>query len=277
MKTYILVLSIIACVALVNSKSLSFDDIDIDQATRIVNGQNSTRGQFPYQALLFLNLGGERQGTCGGVLITQNHVLTAAHCVLGVNSFEVHLGALVTRNFSEPGRVIRRTETAVVHPYYVPQITWNDIAIVSWEEPVNFTATINRVVLPVSSPDFHGISAIASGFGLQNTSAPAIAPVLQWTQLNTIDNFECYQFFGPLVARLSVICARGDERRSACNGDSGGPLVTDDENRVLIGLTSFGSDEGCHHGIPVVFTRVTYFMSWIRSIVNIDLPEIDQI
>lgn len=57
----------------------------------------------------------------------------------------------------------------------------------------------------------------------------------------------------------------------------GGPLVLDDDSRTLIGLTSFGSGAGCHHGHPVVFTRVTYFMNWIRSIVNVDLPEENRI
>lgn len=218
MRKLIVVFSVIACAVFANAKYFTADEINY--STRIVNGQNSTRGQFPHQVLLFLNIA-QGQGTCGGALITPNHVLTAAHCAHDIDSFEVHLGALVTRNFTEPGRVIRRTNTSIVHPYYVPHITWNDIAIITWEEPVNFTETISPVRLPTEPSYFHGVSAIASGFGLQNTSAPTIAPILQWTHLNTINNVQCYSTFGPMVARLSVICAVGDERRSACNGDSG--------------------------------------------------------
>lgn len=276
MNNIFLVLSLIACVAFASVKS--FNTVDIEHVTRIVNGHNSTRGQFPHQVLLFLHMANGGRGTCGGVLITQHHALTAAHCSVGVSLFEVNFGALITHDANEPGRVVRRTNTSIVHPYYVPQVTWNDIAIVTWNEAVQFSETINRVRMPIWGSNFYGIPAIASGFGLQQTSASTIAPILQWAQLTTISNVECYRTFGRLVARLSVICAvGGDRRESACNGDSGGPLITDDDTRTLIGLTSFGSDEGCHHGHPVVFTRVTYYLTWIRSIVNTKLSEENRI
>lgn len=261
MKSFI-ILSVIAFAAIANVQCIDLLD-KIEQTTRIVNGHNSTRGQFPHQALLLLSIGEGQVGTCGGVLISAHHILTAAHCAVGVRSFEIHLGALVTRDRNETGRIVRTTNTSIIHPYYVPAITLNDIAILTLDEPVEFSDTIRPIRLPEAGNWFHGINAIASGFGLQNTSAPTIAPILQWTNLTTIDNLQCYRTFGVLVARLSVLCAVGDERRSACNGDSGGPLIT--ESGDLIGLVSFGSGEGCHHGHPVVFTRVTYFLDWILT------------
>lgn len=148
-------------------------------------------------------------------------------------------------------------------------IVLNDIALIRLEEPIEFSDTIQPVELPSESSWFNGIQAVASGFGLQNTSAPSIAPVLQWAHLNTISNLECYRSFGFLVARTSVICAVGRQGESACNGDSGGPLITEDG--VQIGLTSFGSGEGCHRGFPSVFTRVTRYLDWISEVTGIEV------
>lgn len=117
MKGFIVVLCVFALTAIANAKSLKNAD-DIELNTRIVNGHNSTRGQFPHQALIFLNLPNGHQGVCGGSILDERWILTAGHCVDGVESFEVHLGALVTRNFTEAGRVVRRTNQSVLHPHY---------------------------------------------------------------------------------------------------------------------------------------------------------------
>lgn len=263
MKGLLLILSVVTCVALANAN-------DIDLSTRIVNGRNSTRGQFPYQALLFFPRPSGGEGFCGGTLISDRWILTAGHCVDGIETFEVHLGALVTDNLNEPGRIVVRTNTSISHPlYFHPTFIWNDIALLRLNEPVQFSDTIQPVRLPQQHSWFHGIRVVASGFGLQNTSAPSMAPILQWANMTTIDNAECYRTFGVLVARLSVICTVGNERESACNGDSGGPLTNEDG--VLVGLTSFGSAAGCHHGYPSVFTRVTHYLGWIRRNTGLDL------
>lgn len=267
MKCVIAVLCVLAVAAVANARSIEDVD-DVELSTRIVNGHNSTRGQFPHQALIFLNLPEGRQDVCGGSLISTNWILTAGHCVDGVESFEVHLGALETRNFTERGRQIRRTNTSVLHPYYWRPIVLNDIALIRLDTPVEFSDTIQAIDLPPRRNPFHGITAIASGFGLQNTSAPTIAPILQWANLNTIDNAQCYKSFGFLVARSSVICAVGTTGQSACNGDSGGPLITEDG--IQIGLTSFGSGEGCHRGYPSVFTRVSYYLDWIAEVTGVE-------
>lgn len=269
MKNFLVALSVLAIVAISSAKDVGLN-ADLDHSTRIVNGQDAERGQFPHQVLIFLNLPDNQTGLCGGVLVTTNHVLTAAHCVDKVISFEIHLGALITQAFHEEGRVVRRTSNRVPHPYYVAPITLNDIAIIHFAEPVEFSDFIAPIQLPPPDNYFHGINAIASGFGFQNSSETTIANVLQWANLQTINNLQCYQSFGFLVARASVICAVGQERQSACNGDSGGPLIT--ENGILIGLTSFGSGQGCHHGYPTVFTRVSYYLDWIRGELGPALP-----
>jgi len=242
------------------------DDISIE--SRIVNGQPSARGQFPHQALVFINLSGGR-GACGGSLISNQWVLTAGHCVDGAQSFEVHLGALEINNQAEEGRVVHRTSRSVLHPQYSAFLVRNDIALIRLESPVNFTATVQPIRLPRANDKFVGVNVTASGFGLQNTSAPSLAPTLQFANLTTITNSLCSSVFGSLVLRDTIICAVGSSSESTCNGDSGGPLVHTSEN-TLIGLTSFGSSRGCHLGLPTGFTRVVPYLEWISSVTGED-------
>nr|XP_037877494.1 serine protease 3-like [Bombyx mori] len=72
--------------------------------------------------------------------------------------------------------------------------------------------------------------------------------------------------FGNNVIIASTLCVDGSNGRSTCSGDSGGPLtIGSGGSRQLIGITSFGSAQGCQRGHPAGFARVTSFNSWIRA------------
>lgn len=238
--------------------------------TRIVNGQPSQRGQFPFYVLLFLRTSSNQTAACGGNLLNEEWVLTAAHCVNDIQLAQVHLGALQVNNFNEPGRVVRNTSEFYSHPMYLPQLALNDIALIHLPEPVTYSDFIQPVPLPRTCDNFARTRAIAIGFGLQNTTDTTLAPILQWAELNIISNWECVRYFPFLFARRSVVCARGGALQSTCQGDSGGPLV-EAQNRTLIGLTSFGHPTGCHHGIPQGYTRVSQYLRWINEITAINI------
>lgn len=238
---------------------------------RIVNGQPSDPGQFPYQALLFWDRTHDWT-YCGGSLISDQWILSAAHCFNDVQSpIEVHLGALKTLDRNEEGRVIQNTTTIIIHPDYDARVLRNDIALLRLDKPVTFSDTIQPVLLPKSTGNrFQGIDAIASGFGFQNTTTSSTTPILQWTTLHTISNFRClFYYWFEWVGRESVLCTRGGVKQSICYGDSGGPLVTEDG--FQIGVSSFLPEEGCHLQKPSVFTRVTSYMPWIREVTGLEL------
>lgn len=238
---------------------------------RIVNGQASAHGQFPYQALLFWDRTDDWT-YCGGSLISDQWILSAAHCFNDVKSpIEVHLGALKTLDRNEEGRVIQNTTTIIIHPDYYARVLRNDIALLRLDKPVTFSNIIQPVRLPQGTNNrFQGVDAIATGFGYQNTTVSYTTPILQWTTLHTISNFRClFYYWFEWVGRDSVLCTRGGMEQTICYGDSGGPLVTKDG--LQIGVSSFLPVEGCHLKKPSVFTRVTSFTPWIREVTGLDL------
>lgn len=240
----------------------------VDSLTKVINGHNSTRGQFPHQVLIFLDqMIGNRNLSCGGSLISDRWVLTAAHCAAGFETFEVHLGALYTRNFTEEGRVIRQTNRSFVHPRYTDYLIYlNDIALIDLIEPVQFSETIQPARLP-KRIHYHNREAIISGFGVVIQTDADIPPIMQWAPLQTISNYECHRRFpANIILRRTILCAYGQERQSGCIGDSGGPLNI--ENNIVIGISSFvlGS---CDQGLPTIFVRVSIYLNWIEHTTGI--------
>lgn len=142
----------------------------------------------------------------------------------------------------------------------------SDIALMKLPKPVELSDTIKPV--PIACLSTNGMDVIVIGNGLTKDNDRTIAPILQYTELKTISMMSCLKSFPFLIFRQSVICAKGEEHRSACRGDSGGPLVTPDKS--LIGLTSFGSVWGCEAGGTQVFTRISKYQTWIKEMTGVE-------
>lgn len=217
--------------------SKSFESANV---TRIVGGQDAYRGQFPYYALLNMTVM-DGNALCGGVLISNEWILTAAHCLYDTLDGEIHLGSLRAANVSEEGRIVIEfdMDDRRVHPRYYPSIVWNDIGLIKMPKSVEFSAVIQPIKL-TCAPNKHLLDVIVIGNGHMRPANGTIAPILQWSKLKTVSYGECLREFPFLLFRKSVVCARGKQKESACYGDSGGPLIASVDN-TLIGLASFVS------------------------------------
>lgn len=145
------------------SQSFAFEMNDFTIDPRIVQGTNSTRGQWPFYVLLKIKMPAGN-AACGGSLISDEWVVTAAHCLYGAMGAEVHLGALEAANLTEEGRVIFSVErkNIHVHPKYFQLVVWNDIGLIKLPEKVKFSETIKPVELACNADRNMDVIAIGT-------------------------------------------------------------------------------------------------------------------
>ncbi|XP_053665516.1 brachyurin-like [Anopheles marshallii] len=239
---------------------------------RIVNGQEAIPGQFPYQIAL-LSTFADGTGLCGGSVLTNNFILTAAHCVVSGDTILASGGTAIlgvhNRNIQEPTqqRIAFSAAGINAHPGYTLTNIRNDIAIVRMNSLIIYTDRIQPTRLPGRSDtrQFGGMIGTVSGFG-RTTDTGATSPVLMFYHNPVMTNADCNAHWSTNVVQAQNVCVNTDGGRASCNGDSGGPLTVQDAGRSLqIGIVSFGAASGCSGPMPKVFARVTFFMDWILA------------
>ncbi|XP_039487635.1 serine protease 1 isoform X2 [Drosophila santomea] len=230
---------------------------------RITNGKTATAGQFPYQVgLSFASTSGS--WWCGGSIIDNQWVLTAAHCTSGASAVTIYYGATVRTSAKLTQTVA--SSNFVQHASYNSAVLRNDISLIKTPS-VSFTTDINKVELPALAGTYStyaGQNAVASGWGKISDAASSVASTLQYENFSVVSVAVCQDTYGSLIATNKVICVATPNKTSTCNGDSGGPLVLVSDGK-LIGVTSFVSSAGCESGAPAGFTRVTSYLDWIKT------------
>lgn len=216
---------------------------------RIFNGKPSKRGSWPWQVslqLLHPKLGFIGHW-CGGVLIEPTWVVTAAHCI--------HKWVSLFIGFSELFNLpIGALWTAVVG---------------EWELNSGGRGSAR---LPEPEEKLANRYCVASGWGRYGPSQSLSTALLE-ASVPLLDLEKCTKAYGKSVSlRNGHLCAGHiDGSTGSCVGDSGGPLQCRRADGVwqLAGVTSFGS--GCARpGYPDVYTKIQYYVKWIRNTMNSD-------
>lgn len=254
----------------------------LDKQPRVVGGEDTDITQYPWQvAIVFSGSDAYNSMHCGGSIINESWILTAAHCS-DDGAMTVIVGATDLTDTSDAQIISIRQWHA--HPDYVDlgaaqgdEVTFdNDIALVELSTPIDFAACGSRCasIEPLTTSNEDNVAspstlAYISGWGntASNAEATDVFPsILQQTDLNILDCTQSPSLYTTADVTERMMCAAiSDFTHDSCSGDSGGALVvanSEGTGFLQAGIVSWGV--GCAvTNYPGVYTRVSKFSRWI--------------
>uniref|UniRef100_A0A6P4F7H7 Chymotrypsin-2 n=1 Tax=Drosophila rhopaloa TaxID=1041015 RepID=A0A6P4F7H7_DRORH len=224
---------------------------------RIVGGQAADEGFAPYQISL---QGISGAHSCGGAIISERWVLTAAHCVVNAN-IQWLVVVTGTNQYNRPGGRYF-LEAIHIHCNHDNPAMHNDIALLHLIEPIVWderTQPIPLALVPMQPGD----EVILTGWG--STVLWGSSPIdLQVLYLQYVPHRECKALLSDDEdCDVGHICTFSRLGEGACHGDSGGPLIS---NGYLVGLVNWGWP--CATGLPDVHASIFYYRDWIRKVMS---------
>ncbi|KAM9848614.1 mast cell protease 3-like [Aulostomus maculatus] len=230
--------------------------LDGADGSHIVGGRNAAPHSRPYMASLQL----QRRHICGGVLVREDMVLTAAHCQLP-GTYTVVLGVDSLAS-NESTRQELKVVRAIPHPDYDDHAS--DIMLLKLDRRAQLTAAVQLASL--KSRRVRALSqCITAGWGDigDNNTQPN---TLQEVNVTVLRQGRCRRQWGAVPITRTMVCGTGARAiQGFCSGDSGGPLICDGETA---GVVSFSGRRCGDPRTPDVYTRVSSFTDWIRSTLN---------
>ncbi|KAF2891882.1 hypothetical protein ILUMI_14318 [Ignelater luminosus] len=265
-----------------------------EQSDRIVGGAVTSIGEFPWMVLLgyIKKSNNESAGyKCGGTLLNQRYVLTAAHCIkvkritdlkldnvrLGewrVSTEEDCTGDNPAVDYCANPVIDVGIEKAIAHSNYNGKNGDNDIGLLRLQRNIVYS----EFVVPICLPSFHPplltehTELFAAGWG--STENASTSDIKLKLSLSIVSNQKCKEKISNRGrVGSNQLCVGGVGGKDTCTGDSGGPLMSTFSDRnsrgnqwYQVGVVSWGV--GCATNVPAVYTRVARYLNWILD--NID-------
>ncbi|TRY97248.1 hypothetical protein DNTS_013729 [Danionella cerebrum] len=238
---------------------------DSGMESGIFGGKEAKPHSRPYMASIQIN----KHHTCGGMLIRQDYVLTAAHCLnrtkySGRGHFEVVLGA---HNISKKETSQQRiaVKKYIQHHLFERNKDFSyDIMLLK----LNGKAKLNKFVQVMPLPKKSGkipanVKCTISGWGYRSQENKLPSDVLQEVALKLQFSFECKAIWQQYFNSETMICSVPDGKHGFCKGDSGSPLICNTKPQAL---ASYTSPESCvDKKYPQVLVQIAYFLPWIKK------------
>lgn len=255
MKVFVATLALLAVASAKPAENLLPTFFPTSNDPRIVYGEDAAMGEFPWQVSVQTS-----SHICGGSLISENAVLTAAHCLGGrINNIEFGMLTL------GQGKKVD-VDSQKQHPSYNSNRLTNDFGILCLSESVEeVEGEVEFVTLASQTASDETVSL--SGWGVTTENGGSVSRNLQKSDFTALSDAVCksdwYPGNWPTFDADQMLCVDTSEA-SPCNGDSGGALVNG--NNEQVGVVSFGVN-GCRvdEGFPAVFSDVATVADWIKT------------
>ncbi|XP_036442900.1 transmembrane protease serine 9-like [Colossoma macropomum] len=225
----------------------------------IVNGTETKPHSRPYMVSV------QRSGRhiCGGFLVSEHFVMTAAHCWNQGEKLTVVLGMHeLPKSTSTKGRM--EVKFYHIHPMYDSNTLFNDIMLLQLNGTAKKSKQINWISIPNKDKDIKAKSVCSvAGWGKQKSSGTRSARLME-VDVSIIDKKACQKYWDRAYSVSRMVCAGG--HGGFCQGDSGGPLVC---KGTAVGIVSFTDDGDCSYPKrPNVYTKISKFLPWIKGIMG---------
>ncbi|CAF0846471.1 unnamed protein product [Rotaria sp. Silwood1] len=243
----------------------TFRQPHLHASVRIVNGIIANPHSFPWAVSL------QYKGVhdCGGAIIDELNILTAAHCLDYSNDLGNYFARVGAHERNSSGELIPIAQL-ILHPKYDEYRSTNDIGIVRLARPIKFTETVQPICLVdnIVEPSL-GTTAYVAGWG--NTIFQmwdSSSSVLRQARLRVITNCSMYFAYEPEKQICAASNGPVDIDHGSCQGDSGGGLFyLKDERWHIAGVVSYAN--GCgQNAFPTVFTKTSAYIGWIQEMIN---------
>ncbi|EDV91600.1 serine protease grass [Drosophila grimshawi] len=253
---------------------------------RVANGHEVKLSSRPWMALLNYKTFDQSRFLCGGTLISNRYILTAAHCVYGLENslYEIRLGEHRISTEKDCRRLGRREKCAppvldvgiekmILHEKYDTRRITNDIALLRLNKTVEFQKHIKPICLPIND-ELKGQSETMSNYfvtGWGTTEKGSASDVLLQASVPIQSRSTCSQAYRREVLHTQL-CVGGGDLQDSCKGDSGGPLQAPalylDEYKlrmVVFGIVSQGVKSCGQISLPGLYTNVADYVQWITD------------
>lgn len=253
--------------SLVLSSTIAFSSIASAKPTfsaKIVGGENALQGEFPF----IVSLRSKSYGHfCGGSLIAQNWVLTAAHCVRGGSIDEIWIGLLDQKNTAGVEKI--KPLKIIAHEKYNEKTMDSDFALIQLSQNSSYApVAFNEIEINIDEAiDAAPIMSTTAGWGTLKEGDYNLPNMLQKVSVPLVSQKNCNAkdaYDGDITN--TMICAGYKQGgKDSCQGDSGGPLVVADQagKPVLVGVVSWG--EGCARANKYgIYSKVSAAADWIK-------------